>query len=368
MLRTLVAWAAASVGLVLLTPLIIVVAVLWVVAACTRAGARLVEPAYVTLDQLIQFDPVFGWKPRPNLRTHHLMVDLFRISTDAHGWRGRSTVEESDIVVFGDSFAAGYGVSDEHLFADLNPRLRIKPIGIGGYNMPQSLLWMEKLAQSLRGKLVVWFVYFGNDLYDNLSPELHGYRRPFLRERRAVGGWEIVSSHVSEEKWPIPARARKGHIHLATLAEMCSNTFLAERAYGACEYLIRRAQRVCATVGADLMIFTIPEPSQFLREGHDYLKSLKPELEAFDADLPDWRIESICAAAGVPFVAGKEFLDLSCYKTNDCHWNELGHRKVAAKLAELHAARRLDPLRPTGLTGQTMASEHERQPAAKAAT
>ena len=365
MLRTLVAWAAASVGLVLLAPLIIAAAVLWIVSACTRAGARLVEPAYVTLDQLIQFDPVFGWKPRPNLRTYHLMVDLFRISTDGHGWRGRSTVEESDIVVFGDSFAAGYGVSDEHLFADLNPRLRIKPIGIGGYNMPQSLLWMEELAPSLRGKLVVWFVYLGNDLYDNLSPELHGYRRPFVRERKPVGGWEIVSNHISEERWPILARARKGHIHLATLAEMCSNTFLAERAYGACEYLIRRAQHVCAKAGADLMIFTIPEPSQLLREGHDYLKSLKPELEVFDADLPDWRLESICAAASVQFVAGKGFLDVSCYKANDCHWNELGHRKVAAKLAALHAARRSDLLRSTS---QKTTFGHERHQAEKAAT
>ena len=367
MLRTVLAWAGALVGLALLTPVIVAAAVLWAVSACTRACARLVEPAYVELDQLIQFDPVFGWKPRPNLRTHHLTVDLFRISTDVQGWRGRSTVKESDIVVFGDSFAAGYGVSDEHLFADLNPKLRIKAIGIGGYNMPQSLMWMEKLAQALRGKLVVWFVYLGNDLYDNLSPELHGYRRPFVRERRPLGGWEIVSSHISEEKWPIVARARKGHIHLATLAEMCSNTFLAERAYGACEYLIRRAQRACAKAGADLMIFTIPEPSQFLREGHEYLKSLKPELETFDADLPDRRIESICAAAGIPFVAGKGFLDISCYKPNDCHWNELGHRKVATKLAELHAARASDSRRSPPRPHQQITSDDEPQKTARAA-
>lgn len=366
MLRTVIAWAGALVGVVLLMPVIVATAVLWAVSACTRACTRLVEPAHVTLDELIQFDPVFGWKARPNLRTHHLMVDLFRISTDADGWRGRSTIEESEILVFGDSFAAGYGVSDKHLFADLNPGLRIKAIGIGGYNMPQSLMWMEKLAHSLEGKLVVWFVFLGNDLYDNLSPELRGYRRPFVRERRPDGGWEIVSTHISEQRWPILARARKGHIHLATLAEMCSDTFLAERAYGACEYLIRRAQRVCATAGAELMIFTIPDPSQFLREGHEYLKSLKPELETFDADLPDSRIASMCAAAGIPFVAGKEFLDLSCYKTNDCHWNELGHRKVASKLAELHAASH--PRRRTPLTRQPTASNDELRPATRVAT
>src|SRR5690606_15625900 len=120
------------------------------------------EPSYLTKDQLIAFDPVFGWRPRPNLNTHHLMVDLFPLSTDAQGWRGRATLAESQVVVFGDSFAAGYGVSDEHLFANLSATPRIKPIGIGGYSMVQELLWMRALAGELAGKLVVWFIYFGN--------------------------------------------------------------------------------------------------------------------------------------------------------------------------------------------------------------
>jgi hypothetical protein len=368
MMRTVAAWVGAVVGLVLLTPVIVAAALFWFISAFTRAWARLVEPAYMTRDQLIQFDPVFGWKPRPNLRTHHLMGDLFRISTDVQGWRGRSTLEESDIVVFGDSFAAGYGVSDEQLFADLNSGLHIKPVAIGGYSMVQALLWMEDLAHRLRGKLVVWFVYLGNDLYDNLSPELRGYRKPFVRELRPAGGWEVVSSHVTNQRWPIIVRARKGHIHPATLAELCSDTFLAGRAYGACEYLVRRAQQVCADVRADLVVLTIPDQLQLSRDGHDYLKSLRPELEQFDADLPDRKIASICRAIDVPFVSGKGFLDLNCYKTNDCHWNELGHRKVAAKLAELHASRKSGIAQAADLPSHTTISTRELQPTAKAAT
>jgi hypothetical protein len=368
MMRTIAAWAGAIVGLVVLAPVIVAAAVLWLISACTRACARLVEPAHLTRDQLIQFDPAFGWKPRPNLRTHHLMGDLFRITTDVQGWRGRSTLAESDIVVLGDSFAAGYGVSDEELFADLNSGLRIKPVGIGGYSMVQTLLWMEELAHTFSGKQVVWFVYLGNDLYDNLSPELRGYRKPFVREHRAAGGWEIVSSHITNEKWPIVARARKGHIHMATLAELCSATFLAGRAYDACEYLIRRAQRVCAEVGADLVVLTIPDQHQLSQDGQDYLKSLRPELEQFDADLPDRKIASICRAIDVPFIAGKGFLDLACYKTNDCHWNGLGHRKVAAKLAELYASRKSGIARAADLARHPTTSRRELQPTAKAAT
>ena len=174
------------------------------------------------------------------------MADLFQLKTDSDGWRGKATLHESEIVVFGDSFAAGYGVDERHFFANLHRQPKIKSIGIGGYSMVQELLWMKHLAPQLRGKLVVWFIYHGNDLYDNLSPDLRGYRKPFVRERRQNGDWEIVSSHVSRDQWPVVTRIRlEGQHHLAKLAEICSDTFLAERAYGACAYLIRSGEQIC---------------------------------------------------------------------------------------------------------------------------
>jgi hypothetical protein len=309
-------------------------AVFLVVSACTRAIGRLLEPASVTVDQLMAFDPVFGWKPRPYLRTFHMMGDLFRLTTDAQGWRGRSALAESDIVVFGDSFAAGYGVDSRYLFADLNPFLRIKPIAIGGYCMVQELLWMEQLAPTLRGKLVVWFVYYGNDLRDNLSPEMRGYRKPFVRER--ADGWEIVSSHITPDKWPIIPRSRKGHIHMTTLAELCADTFFAKRAYQASDFLLRNGRDICAAAGAELMVLSIPDKHQLSADGHVFLKSLLSPASNFDPELPDRRFTEMCQRLGIPFVPGQQFLGVDCYKSNDSHWNELGHRKVAIRLAELY--------------------------------
>jgi hypothetical protein len=307
-MRIVFAWTAALVGLVLVLPLLLVVVFFRGVSACTRAVARVLEPDYLTRDQLIEFDPVFGWKPRANLNTHHLMVDVFRIATDAQGWRGRSTLADSQVVVFGDSFAAGYGVDEDQLFANLHAQPLIKPIGIGGYSMVQELLWMNELASSLQGKLVVWFIYLGNDLYDNLSPDLRGYRKPFVREVRGTSDWEICRDHVSRERWPIQRRTRKGHIHMATLAELCSDTFLAERAYRACEFLVRRGHEICRQVGADLTVLTVPDVHQLSVPGHSYLRSLAPHAERFDPE-------------------------------NDCHWNALGHRRIARLLGDLHAAR-----------------------------
>lgn len=339
-MRSFLACVAALAGLLVLVPILLLALPFLLVATLTRALAQLLEPRYLTRDQLIQFDPHFGWRARPNLNTHHLMVDLFHIRTDAEGWRGKNRVEESEIVVFGDSFAAGYGVGERHLFANLTQRPRIKPIGIGGYSMVQEYLWMHALAPKLRGKQVVWFIYFGNDLYDNLCPDLRGYRKPFLRQVTPGGEWEIFGGHVRRDLWPILTKVRmEGGHHMGRLAELCCPTYLARRAYTACSFLVGQGQRLCAESGAELSVMTIPDAWQLTPEGHDRLLALGGTRDKFNPDYPDLQVEAICREHGVGYLPGKSFLDASCYKVNDCHWNERGHRRVAEALAGLVPAR-----------------------------
>lgn len=334
--RIILAFLAATIGIPLMVPLALLIIPFWIISILTRGILRLIEPTFLTRDQLIEFDPDFGWKARANLDTHHLMVDLFHLQTDADGWRGHASLKESEIVVFGDSFAAGYGVSDDHFFANLKGPYRIKPIGIGGYSMVQELLWMNRLAPKLKGKFVVWFIYHGNDLYDNLSPDLRGYRKPFVRERGDSGEWEIVSSHIKKEPWSIVTRNRlSGEHHLPKLAELCSNTFLAKRAYNACDYLIRRGKEICSAAEAELLILTIPDACQLTAEGQRSLKARGGNLSSFDPNFPDENIKKTCQRWDTAYLAGRTFLDPSCYKTNDCHWNEKGNRKVFEALNRL---------------------------------
>jgi hypothetical protein len=336
LVRIFIAAVAAFVALILLIPIMLVVLPFWLVSLLTRMIARMVQPEFLTKEGLIQFDPVFGWRPRPNLDTHHLMVDLFHIRTDRDGWRGNYSLAESDIVVFGDSFAAGYGVGDRAFFANLPGPCKIKPIGIGGYSMVQELLWMQKLKGSLENKLVVWFVYYGNDLYDNLMPDLRGYRKPFVRENREIGDWEIVSSHVNAEPWPIIFQGRmQGQHHIPKLAELCADSFLANRAYSACDYLIGAGKQICDEANADLVLIGIPDVSQLTPEGRQNLKSLGGFAPSFNPDRPDQELARICENRGSQFRPGNTFLNADCYKINDCHWNETGHRAVFRALVVL---------------------------------
>jgi hypothetical protein len=329
--RVLLAIVAALVGMLLAIPVLALMVPFWAVAFLTRTVARLIEPRFVPWQQLIEFDPQIGWKPKANLDTYYLAErdDVFHVTTDSEGWSGKTNIAESHVVIFGDSYAFGYGVDAEASFANLS-KVPVKAIGAPGYNLVQELLLMRQLSSQLKGKLVVWFIYFTNDLFDNLSPNMRHYRTPFVREAENVSGWEIVTSHLSAKKWSYSSGRQR--IHLQALAAVYSPTFLSQRASAACEFLIKEGNDICNLAGAQLLILTIPCPYTLSQSGLKYF----PNPQVIDPELPDREIREICRKWRVPLVAGKDFLSEHDYKGHDDHWNERGHRRVAQALERLY--------------------------------
>jgi hypothetical protein len=340
-LRVLLSALAALFGMLLAVPIVVLALPFWAVAFFTRTLAHYLEPSYVAWHQLIEFAPVIGWKPKAHLNAYYLTAvedGVFHTVTDAQGWPGTASIAESDIVVFGDSYAFGYGVDVEaSFFAECHRRARIKAIGAPAYNMVQEVLLMQQLSSHLPGKLVVWFIFVGNDLHDNLVPDMYHYRMPYVRELNGTGHWEFVTSHVSPAKWPYLAARFRDHTHLGRInANLHSQTFLAQRAYSACEFLIEEGRDICSRAGARLLVMTIPDPSTLRQHSVQRLFSLSAEPHSFDPALPDKRIGEICANLGVSFVSGRDHLHARHYKTHDPHWNERGHKQVASLLSSLY--------------------------------
>lgn len=333
-LRTAHAIALAAVALLLAAPVLVLALPFWGAALLTRGVARILEPRAKSWQELVRFDPVLGWRPRPNVNGHFAeRGDVFHVVTDAEGWPGRARLEESDLVVLGDSIAFGFGVDAARSYREVNPRLRVKAISAPGYNLVQELLLMQEMAPRLAGKLVVWFIYHGNDLYDNLSPFMGPYRTPFVRERRDGTGWEIVTSHLRPAPWRYSAGRYRDWQRV--LASLYTPTFLACRAYAACDFLLGEAKKVCDHVGARLVVCTLPSPLT-LGPLASRLAQHSEHPEAFDPDLPDRRIAESCRAHGIPFIAAKPHLSARDYQLPDDHWNERGHRRVAEILRRLH--------------------------------
>jgi len=337
MLRFLIAFAAGIATLLLLLPALLVVIALRVFVACVRGVARLLEPRYIPWKELIVYDSHLGWKPQAHVDANYLADrdDVYRLVTDADGWPGTHTIEQSPIIAIGDSFAFGYGVDTANSFACVKPDLPIKAIGAPGYSMVQSLMLTERLAPRLGGKLVVWLVCLENDLEDNLSPSRFGYRSPFVRPAHANGQWELVSDHVSPEPWRCTVWSDLLFPHL------CVSGPLADRVFAASDYIIRRASACCDRVGAQLLLFTIPMPMQLTDRGRTKLASQSLQPDDFDPHLSDRRIRESCQRFDVSFAAGLEHLSGSDYKPLEgIHWNERGHRRMAEVLGYLYGAMR----------------------------
>lgn len=333
-LRMLYTVVVSLVGLLLAAPVVILALPVWAVFALTRLFARVLEPPTATWRELVTFDPAIGWRPRPHVNAHFLIErdEVFHVVTDASGWPGRAALADSQMVIFGDSLAFGFGVDDARCYRAHMP-LRVKAISAPGYNSVQQLLLMRELAPALAGKLVVWFVYHGNDLYDNLSPVMGPYRTPFVRETED-GKWEIVTRHLSPRPWRYSSHRHRGWQE--DLASLYAPTFLAGRAYAAVDFLLGEGRAVCDAVGARLAVFSIPSP--YALRGPDGIRLARfcPEPGAFDPDFPDRRLEEICRRHGIPFVAGARHLSRQDYKALDDHWNERGHRTVADALTRLY--------------------------------
>jgi hypothetical protein len=335
-MRVIFATLSSMVALILALPVWLLCVPFIVVYYLTAAFARLFEMSCIPWRDIVFYEPVIGWKPKPNLNLKYFAIDgaVCRLRTDSHGWAGTRSIAESDIVVFGDSFAFGYGVNLKRSFFEQITQPRIKAIGAPGYNMVQELILMRQLAAELEGKLVVWFICLDNDLYDNLRPNKPNlYKTPFVRSFNGTGDWKIVADHLSPVGKSDPPRQSP---YYPMLAKFCTEGFFSERAFSACSYLIKNGRGICAEAGAELVVMTIPNRHQLSERGVAFLASHLPGSNRLDADYPDKRIGAICEQIGVRFVAAKKYLSPDDYKDRDPHWNESGHRRIAALMASLY--------------------------------
>lgn len=96
---------------------------------------------------------------------------LFRYTLDEHGFRNPSPWPDStDIVVLGDSWTFGYGVSDDEgwvtLLSDELAGRRVINLGLIGSAPEQYARIFEKFGTALRPKLVIFGLFPGNDVHD----------------------------------------------------------------------------------------------------------------------------------------------------------------------------------------------------------
>ena len=329
---------SSLIALLVILPVLLLSLPFWIVTIIQNGIytlVRSIRPIPSSWDALIQYHPVIGWKPKPNMKTYAkgTREHIYELTTDEDGWRkGKNGIADNDVYVFGDSFAFGFGANDDEFFANLLLRPRIKAIGANGYNMVQELILMEKYAPLFKNKTVVWFIYHGNDLYENMTPNMRQYRMPFIREINGTAECEIVTSHVNPSYWSINTKLD----YYGKLAEICSDTPLSKRAFAACDYLIQRGKEICDRVNARLCIISLPDIIQIDTTRVVELAEKTYKNNSFDPDLPDKKLKRICQNHSVAFYTLKEYLTPDHFINKDVHWNREGNRRVAQLIKDIY--------------------------------
>ena len=185
------------------------------ISFCWLAGElfvrNLYEGKYAQRPFFFKSDSNLGWAPNEDL-DHTFYGSDFQMSikTDADGYRIGSLDDwrqaEDLIVVSGDSYTFGWGVSNEETLVDELDRLinendgerRVVNLGVGGYGTSQSAIRLREFWREHGDKVsVVFFLHSHNDYAENVHfASIQSGRRKY-RERSPNGSASHLYNFLS---------------------------------------------------------------------------------------------------------------------------------------------------------------------------
>jgi len=309
---------------------------LWFVSTLLKT-ATVWKPHISKLEDITQFDPTLGWRTKPNIQTWMELDGKYRVTTGTDGWRGNYSFKNCNTVVIGDSFVFGTGANDKDYFARQTESAKVKPLGVPGYGATQYLLLLKNLARELKGKLVIWFIFTGNDYREAIRPTSYGRHSPFVFYDNETKSYKIRTDNVNPKK--LPFNFEKGYnTSMPELADLYYKNYLSDYAFGAFEYLAEEAKRHCEENGAKFAIATIPLCWVFDKQSARKITCHCSAPERFSPKYPDEQTAAICNRLTIPFRAGTNIFTRNDFLQNDFHFSPLGNRTTAALIDELLAS------------------------------
>ncbi|MBM3746922.1 MAG: SGNH/GDSL hydrolase family protein [Acidobacteria bacterium] len=166
-------------------------------------------PRTARLTQFWRFDPHLGWLNAPNSSGRFDALG-FRsaVNHNARGFRGPVVPYQRTgsrrLLVLGDSFVWGFGVSDEETlteaFTRMQPGWEAVNLGVSGFSTDQELLLYQAEGRRYQADAVV-LMLCSNDIPNNLASTAYLiYGKPVFRERG--GELELLNQPLKKPSWP----------------------------------------------------------------------------------------------------------------------------------------------------------------------
>ena len=305
-----------------------------------------------------------SWRPRSDIEQAWGLPatrsDRITATYDRRGYRNATELGRADIVLLGDSYVEGSYVSDEQTVSSLLQARLARPVanlGVAGYGTAQERIVLDRDALPLQPRVVVWFFFEGNDLYNDelfentlRAPrevgaasltDRHGWwRRSFVRNAHAL--LRLVLHPLVPRHCPhfgtVAAGPHRGQkVFFWPEAAVPWTEFERDR-WERTQHTLREAAR--ATQERDVSLLLVYVPIKF-RVYRDFIE-LPPGSE-----LRHWALWSLpdlfaqfCRAEGLACLDLTGLLRDAVrtgempYAATDSHWSPEGHRLIARALEE----------------------------------
>lgn len=344
----------AHLGLMLMGPVlgVLVVALgLEVTLRVTDAVREVEEP----LSGSHQSDAYLGWSGKPNLRLRFRRAEFDAlVQHDAEGWRQpeppRPAAPTSRILVLGDSFTWGWGVSQGQVFTDLLQAALPATVamynrGVPGFGTAQEYLLLQRELATRTYDAVVLLFYI-NDLSDNISARQG--RRPYFelvdgellpRNQPALPVINPVKQFLREHS--------RAYAFVEFRVELLRRRFFREAnsdreyrtaaavdfhevpGYAVTARLLGEIQRLAHKHGARFFLVYVPQVSEIeLDAPFPYDRSIHAMVDDI-ARRENIQLIDLSTTFHQHAKAGKQLI----YPI-DAHWTPAGHRVAAAALLE----------------------------------
>lgn len=300
---------------------------------------------------ILQRDLEIGWTLMPNARSWHAALDFgVWVNTDDLGFRttetgARHTSGRADreVLVLGDSFAFGWGVTGEQMVSsalarELSTRsasYAVRTAGVPGYSTDQEYLLWRRLSPVMHPDQVV-LLFHQSDPPANIQLIADMSRFAYHKPR-----FQVVDGRLHLAGVPVPD---KDVVNPLTALEPVKALLRPLALYGLLQASLRNG--FTWSVVAPAPAVRPIEPAAYAMTA-ELLKALDGDIRAHGATLlvaliptaPDMtqRLAGMCRTLGIAF------LDLQAAFTNqsgvrlvhDGHWNARGHAVAARAIAPL---------------------------------
>ncbi len=269
-------------------------------------------PGYKATGQRFLYDRLLGWRNIPSWKSKTFGQPL---TINSKGLRDREYPYEKPagtrrILVLGDSYTWGYGVSDSDLYTEVlerelnqaGPKCEVLNAGVSGWGTDQEYLYFREEGRKYSADVVV-LMFFFNDLSESITSLMYGTAKPLFKNT-ALELENVPVPPPWKRATPVVSEADPFDLVVAIMAELA---------------------RLCAAEQSRLVVAKF---GNSLSSEDPKLRAMERELESRLAllDLPYLDLDEELVARGL---SGRKLVSVP-----DGHWNVAGHRQTAAALRD----------------------------------